>query len=153
MRLLPHVSRPRTVSSRTPTTSATPSPTPPPPTSSLLRTRRPSPTTSMRPSSGSTTLRRLPRRSTRRSRRSWRPSPTPSCRSCTPVLEVLPEASLVVLPVDSLVVLPLAAHQRTALQSRRSTKRIVVSVFDVLSVSCLSRIVYCCACLRFRCWT
>lgn len=153
MRPLLHVSRPRTVSSRTPTTCVTPSPTPLPPTSSLPRTRRPSRPTLTRPSSGSTTRRRPRRRSTRRSRRSSRVLPTPLSRSCTPVLVVLPEASLEVLPPEASPVVLLAVPQRRALRSRRSTKRIIPSSMFSLVSRTFCDIVYCCACLRFRCWT
>ena len=148
MRLLLHVSRPRTVSSRTPTTCVTLSPTLPPPTSSRQRTRRPSRPTLTRPSSGSTTPRRPRRRSTRRSRRSSRASQTPSCRSSTLVraaplavvsLAVHPAASPVVRVASLAVRVPLA-RQKTVPASRRSTKR----VFSCsrrslrLSVSCFS---------------
>ena len=130
MRLLLPVSPPRTASSRTRTTFATPLPTLRPATNSLPRTRLPSSSTSTSPSSGSMTHRRPRRRSTRRSRRSSRRLPTPSCRSSTLVLAAPPVASLaVVLPVASLeahLVVSLAGpavRQRTARASRRSTKR------------------------------
>ena len=153
MRLLLHVSRPRTVSSRTLTTCVTLSPTLPPPTSSRQRTRRPSRPTLTRPSSGSTTPRRPRRRSTRRSRRSSRASPTPSSRSCTPVLVVLPEASLEALPPAASPVVLLAVPQRRVLPSRRSTKHIIPSSMFSLVSRTFCDIVYSSACLRFRCWT
>ena len=64
----------------------------------------------------------------RSARRSWRPSPTPSCRSSTLVLVVLPVvASPAVLLAASLVqaallVASLARVVRTVLQLRRLTK-------------------------------
>ena len=83
------VSPPKTVSSPTPTTSVTRSPTRSSLTSSTLLTRPSSRPPSMRSSAGSTTRKKPPRRSTRRGRRSSRVLPTPSCRSSTLVQVVL----------------------------------------------------------------
>ena len=67
-------------------------------------------------------------------------SPTPLSRSCTPVLVVLPEASLEVLPPAASPVVLLAVPQRRVLPSRRSTKSFDLTPRVLSDFLCLSRL-------------